>query len=138
LGLGGGSAGWCDRGQIGGDAEVVASPNASRRSIEDSSAGSYVQCWAVAGAAYEDVVDAPSGFEFPRAVLGGGGQAVFRGEGVPGLVWVQRGPGVAVAHACSVERLSASPVSDAGGVRMGIEIAGHDDVYPPAGDFVFE
>lgn len=48
------------------------------------------------------------------------------------------GPCVAVAHAEPVQCLSAGPEANAGGVRVGVEVASNDDVPRAVGEQVVD
>lgn len=117
---------------------MITCPDTVNGPIKDHLAGPDGQGWPVVVTAHEDVVDTPSRLEFPLATLGSRGQRVLGREGVSGFARVSRSPGVAVADTATVEGLCARPVADAGGVRVRIQVARHDDVCRLRRDVLFE
>src|SRR4051794_2794237 len=107
---------------------MITCPDIVNGPIKDHLAGPDVQRWPVVVTAYKDVVDTPPRLEFPLATLRGRGQRVLGREGVSGFACVSRSPGVAVADTATVEGLCARPVTNAGGVRVSIQIARDDHV----------
>jgi drug/metabolite transporter (DMT)-like permease len=114
--------------QIGRNPKMITRPDTVHGPIENPPAGYDVKGRSMVVAAYEDVVDTPPRLEFPLAALASRGQRVLGRECVSRFARVSGSPSVAIANAAAVEGLCTGPVTDARGIRPGVQIAHDDDV----------